>query len=138
LREEALGLLQVQEATQILLRMWRLKHGLNGCLVEAMEVANEKPYGVWLRADSSSQLVGGFSDGKPLQTVTPKGPSSGAGMEQSKGGVKQTEPGLTKTILETSKTRFDSKISRGPVAVFETLGDYCLGVAQKWGEIGKK
>jgi hypothetical protein len=84
--------------------------------VEAMEVANEKPYGVWLRADSSSQPVGGFSSGKPLWTTTPEGPPSKAATKQSKVGAKQTKSGLTEMIMETSVA--DSEISGGPVAVF--------------------
>jgi hypothetical protein len=42
-------------------------------------------------------------------------------MEQPKGGAKQTKSGLMETILETFKTRSDSEISRGPVAVFEEI-----------------
>lgn len=49
----------------------RIKHGLEGCLAVSPGENTEKPYGVWLRADSMKRPLGGFYGGKNNGTAAP-------------------------------------------------------------------
>lgn len=51
----------------------RIKHGLTGCPAMAVKELIDKPYGVWLRADSTFRRAGGFSGGRQTRTAAPSG-----------------------------------------------------------------
>lgn len=69
----------------------KIKHGPDGCSVDSNTEMREKPYGVWLRADSTTRPVGGFARGGSDGSAAP-------GRRQA-GGAAKSSPGFGKGVI---------------------------------------